>query len=90
MFKDQTGDSVLELWDTDVLTSDDLLGQTPIDAIAGQRRQHLGRLPAAGRALSPDVQGRGCRRDRKPNCCAIWKIPTSERSPRWNTPTLSR
>lgn len=26
------GDSVLQIWDADMLTSDDLLGQTPIDA----------------------------------------------------------
>ncbi|MFN8452439.1 MAG: hypothetical protein U0521_28510 [Anaerolineae bacterium] len=32
VFRDQTGDSELQLWDADVLTSDDLLGQTPIDA----------------------------------------------------------
>jgi hypothetical protein len=31
VFKNQTGDSVLQLWDADVMTSDDLLGQTPID-----------------------------------------------------------
>ena len=30
-FKNQSGDSVLQLWDADVLTDDDLLGQTPID-----------------------------------------------------------
>ena len=32
VLKDHTGASLLELWDADVLTSDDLLGQTPIDA----------------------------------------------------------
>lgn len=32
ILKDQTGAAVLELWDTDVLTSHDLLGETPIDA----------------------------------------------------------
>ncbi len=32
VFKDQSGDLVLQLWDADLLTSDDLLGQTPIDA----------------------------------------------------------
>ena len=32
VFKDQAGGSVLQLWETDTLTSDDLLGQTPIDA----------------------------------------------------------
>ena len=31
IFKDLSGDSVLQLWDADVMTSDDLLGQTPID-----------------------------------------------------------
>lgn len=31
IFKDQSGDVVLQLWDADVLTTDDLLGQTPID-----------------------------------------------------------
>jgi hypothetical protein len=31
IFKDQTGGSVVQLWDADVLTNDDLLGQTPID-----------------------------------------------------------
>lgn len=30
VFKDQSGASVLQLWDADVLSSDDLLGQTPI------------------------------------------------------------
>ncbi|MBI1258731.1 MAG: hypothetical protein GC204_14780 [Chloroflexi bacterium] len=32
IFKDQTGGAVLQLWETDTLTRDDLLGQTPIDA----------------------------------------------------------
>ena len=32
VFKDQAGGSVLQLWETDTLTRDDLLGQTPIDA----------------------------------------------------------
>ena len=31
VYKDQSGRSVLQLWDADVLTSDDLLGETPID-----------------------------------------------------------
>lgn len=31
MLKNQTGACVLELWDADVMTSDDLLGETPID-----------------------------------------------------------
>ncbi len=31
VFKDLTGDSVVQLWDADVLTSDDLFGQTPVD-----------------------------------------------------------
>ena len=32
VFKDQSGDTVLQLWEADTLTSDDLLGQTPINA----------------------------------------------------------
>ena len=30
-FTGQSGDSVLQLWEVDLLTSDDLFGQTPID-----------------------------------------------------------
>ena len=32
VFKGQSGDSVLQVWDADSLTSDDLLGQSPVDA----------------------------------------------------------
>lgn len=32
LFRDQSGDSVMQLWESDRLTSDDLLGQAPIDA----------------------------------------------------------
>lgn len=31
-YADRTGGSVLQLWDADVLTNDDLLGQTPVDS----------------------------------------------------------
>lgn len=34
-FKDQNGTAVIQLWDADTLTSDDLLGQTPVDATQG-------------------------------------------------------
>lgn len=32
VFEEQTGVAALQLWDADALTSDDLLGETPIDA----------------------------------------------------------
>lgn len=32
ILKGLTGDSVIQIWDADNLTSDDLLGQTPVDA----------------------------------------------------------
>lgn len=31
VFKRQSGESVLQLWDADTLSSDDLLGETPVD-----------------------------------------------------------
>ena len=35
VFKEQLGPAVLQVWDADTLTSDDLLGQTPIDETQG-------------------------------------------------------
>ncbi len=32
IYADQSSGAVLQLWDADILTSDDLLGQTPVDA----------------------------------------------------------